>query len=468
MPQVVGVLKLQLPSQSYPTLQSALSKLPLGKEVHLQLAAGLYAENLSLSQRGVTVEGAGETLTFLDGQKLGSVFQVVQGKLSLKALTVQNGKATEGGGLKLRSVSGTLEQLTLKDNVASCNTYECEAQGGGIYLSGSGPSMKRLTLTRNEVQGTYARGAGLWLAQANPELEQLRIVENVATCSGWGSLYSACGAFGGGIGMVESAPALRWIYVADNQAFAEGGYRSWGSGGGIFAERSTLSVTQAVIQNNSALTDSGDSAGGGGVWLGSSQLSLAQGSVTGNTVKSVVDTHGAGFLMDRLSVVDLSNSVVAYNGGTTSANIGSSSGSSSPGKLNAHQSLLYNPAGWKADNVVLSGTYLTAEPKFLRYADVSTGAVCTPSTSTKCLPSDVHPALGSPLIGSGDASLTDADGSRSDMGRYGGASGDEWELDGDLTPDYFWPGEWNDAPSGFRPADYDCDDMDAQVKSCSP
>ena len=39
-------------------------------------------------------------------------------------------------------------------------------------------------------------------------------------------------------------------------------------------------------------------------------------------------------------------------------------------------------------------------------------------------------------------------------------------LDADGAPDYFWPDEWDKAPSGFDPADYDCDDLDPDVQGC--
>ena len=69
-------------------------------------------------------------------------------------------------------------------------------------------------------------------------------------------------------------------------------------------------------------------------------------------------------------------------------------------------------------------------------------------------------------LNAGDPAITDADGSRADIGSYGGLGGDEWDRDSDGVPDYFWPGEWSDAPPGFDPGDYDCDDLDPEVQGC--
>lgn len=72
----------------------------------------------------------------------------------------------------------------------------------------------------------------------------------------------------------------------------------------------------------------------------------------------------------------------------------------------------------------------------------------------------------SPLVDTGSASLLDVDGSRSDLGIYGGSFGGQWNRDGDERSDYFWPGSWSQAPAGFSPADYDCNDRDPTVEGC--
>jgi len=59
------------------------------------------------------------------------------------------------------------------------------------------------------------------------------------------------------------------------------------------------------------------------------------------------------------------------------------------------------------DNITPSGSYLTVEPQFLDYADSQTGAACTPGSSTTCVPADLHPGLGSPLIKAGDPTQQD-------------------------------------------------------------
>ncbi|MFM7201006.1 MAG: hypothetical protein ACKO6N_09470, partial [Myxococcota bacterium] len=76
---------------------------------------------------------------------------------------------------------------------------------------------------------------------------------------------------------------------------------------------------------------------------------------------------------------------------------------------------------------------------------------------------DFHLAKGSPAINVGSSSERDPDDSEADIGLFGGAGADDFDRDNDGSFDYFWPGTWQDAPSGFDRNDYDCDDQDADV-----
>lgn len=176
-------------------------------------------------------------------------------------------------------------------------------------------------------------------------------------------------------------------------------------------------------------------------------------SVTGN------EASGGGAISLYTSTVTMDNTVLAYNKG---GNLYRGDNST----VSTQFSALYNPSGFGSDNLTVTGSPVTAEPKFLAYADKNTGASCTPGTSTLCVPSDLHLALTSPLINAGDSAQKDVDGSRADIGSYGGQGGDEWDADWDGVPDYFWPGSWSNAPAGFTAGDYDCDDLDPTVQSC--
>jgi len=165
-------------------------------------------------------------------------------------------------------------------------------------------------------------------------------------------------------------------------------------------------------------------------------------------VHSVIAANNNGglhlFSLDGGYVARISSTALAYNSGY---NIDASSNVT----LELAYSVVYDQSGTQGIiTPTASSTYLAVEPGFLIYG--SDG-----------MPLDVHLALGSALIDAGDPAERDPDGSRADIGAYGGSEGAEMDLDGDGFPDWFWPGTIDQAPDGFDPADFDCDDLDPAV-----
>ena len=62
-------------------------------------------------------------------------------------------------------------------------------------------------------------------------------------------------------------------------------------------------------------------------------------------------------------------------------------------------------------------------------------------------------------LGKGPASISDPDGSISDVGPYGGPDAESWDLDWDGYDEWWLPGSYDPSTS----ADMDCDDRDAEV-----
>jgi len=72
---------------------------------------------------------------------------------------------------------------------------------------------------------------------------------------------------------------------------------------------------------------------------------------------------------------------------------------------------------------------------------------------------DLHLTLSSSLVDAGDPAILDPDGSRSDMGAYGGPYAASWDLDWDGYSEWWRPGAYDAATS----ANMDCDDRDDAV-----
>lgn len=452
VPGVDGLKILSVPSTRYPTIQAALDAIPKGIEGRIRLAAGTYLENPVVSQIAVTVETAGESLTHLNGQAKGSGWRVENATFNLDGMTIQNGRADAGGGMCLRYANGKLTNLTLSENVA---LGELLNAGAGLYLEASTPTLSHATVTGNV---SALNGGGIYTTASSPVLNQLFIAENSAMN-------------GAGVYFRSSSPHLTQVLVTQNAASD--------AGGGIVSSYSPSStLNQVTIRENSAnqgagiylyhsaawsmhqtaLTDNSAIVRGGAMSIESeSSASLTYVNISGNTARN----EGGGIFMWSSSL-SLRSSILAYNRAYTGSNMSADFTADVP----VEYVVLYNPQSFGIDDLTFAGVPISAEPGFLAYADSKTGAACTPGTTTTCLPSDLHLALTSPLINAGDPAQTDADGSRADIGIYGGQDGDQWDLDMDGVPDYFWPGEWSDAPAGFAPTDYDCDDLDSGVQAC--
>lgn len=226
-------------------------------------------------------------------------------------------------------------------------------------------------------------------------------------------------------------------------------------GGAVNLSQTNLELSQSSVRNNSTLA-SGDPWGdasttGGGLYVGWKSALVAEGLVvTGNKMDSQKWSYGGGIYLYYCegSSSQLMNSILAYNSLENLA-CGEAEAASAP----VFFSDLYNPPGeGNYDFATLDSSNLTVEPAFLAYDEEG-------------LPLDLHLAGDSPLVNAGepDADYNDVDGSRSDLGIYGGPEGDRWNRDGDGYRDYFWPGALEDAPAGFDPAEYDLDDGDAAV-----
>lgn len=430
VPGVEGLIPLHVPSEAYPTVQAAADA--IGREGRVVLGAGTFIEPLRLQWKKVHIEGAGQAETVLDGDYRQRVAMVQDATLHATDLTIAHGSANPGGGIYAQSGWIELERVTV---------LECEAQqplttypyGGGLGLYYSGAVLRDVEFSKN-----WASVGGGFHAEASAlTLTDVRWFDNAAESSG------------GGASIMYSHIELDRGTFQGNQAFY--------LGGALNVVNSTGTIRHAKIVDNTATERAG------GIYLyGALNPLLDQTVIARNTSK-----YGAGvFLYDAVS--SFTNSVIAYNEATVAGgNLYHDPTENVPSQIAFSAGILYNPPGSLADNIAPSQSYQAVEPKFLSYTTAS-GAACSAGPSPDCVPSDFHPALGSPLINGGSSSGKDVDGSRTDIGIYGGEGGGSWDSDQDGVPDYFWPGSWSQAPSGFSSMNYDCNDQDSTLQSCSP
>src|ERR1041384_4920305 len=173
-----------------PTIQAGIDAAVEGDVVAVD--PGTYVENLNLEGKAIKLASTtGPGATTIDGGAVASVITVASGE----------GRST------------VIQGFTIQNGVA---TFESGYAGGGLYVSGSSPTITGNRIVFNE---GCSSGGGIGVYGGGPLIRHNVIINNSqGGCSG--------GNGGGGIGFVGGSGAV----VLSNLI----AYNSWGSwGGGI-------------------------------------------------------------------------------------------------------------------------------------------------------------------------------------------------------------------------------------------
>ncbi|MDP2311666.1 MAG: MopE-related protein [Pseudomonadota bacterium] len=394
----------------YAAIQDAIDAASTGDVVCV--GAGTWSENLDFGGAAITVEGVhGADVTIIDGGAIDSVVRFASGEGAdsrLSGFTLTNGQAYSygGGGVYVYGSSPTLEDLVVTGN-------EGGWYAGGIYVVSGDPTLTRIEVTDNLAYAwycaaSYGDGGGIGLRDSNAVLDDVLVQDNYA------------GYSGGGIYLYQSAAALTNVTVTSNRAgLSGGGLAFWESGDTLINVR----VSDNTVPSWWGL---GSEPYGGGIALWSADPTLTNVLVSGND-----DELGAGAVYAYDSSPTIVNALVTDNGG---------------------------------------GFYVTSGRPSLAYCDVwdnrtsytgmsdPTGTDGNVSVDPMLIAGD-HLDAASPLVDAGDPTLTDPDGSPSDIGAFGGAGAATWDADLDGWPAWWLPGTYDAATSPGA----DCDDEDATV-----
>ncbi len=138
-------------------------------------AAGTYVENINFRGRNIRVAGADRETTIIDGDSSGSVVIFSSGEDSSTLLinfTIQNGSATNGGGIYCSANSSpTLSDLIILNNLAG--------SGGGMMIYNfSNPLIKNVIFEGNSVT---SNGSALFCwARSSPTIRNCIFEGNAA------------------------------------------------------------------------------------------------------------------------------------------------------------------------------------------------------------------------------------------------------------------------------------------------
>jgi len=282
--------------------------------------------------RKLTITGAGNTHTFIDGNDYDRVLHILNGTVTVTDLTIRRGKAPNdmsawwiymsGGGIYNRG-NLTLTHCVIKENESGDgDNGEPGGHGGGIYSVGT-LVIDHCAITDNRAgnggntYGEYrggpgGHGGGIYNAAAL-SMKDSTISRNRA--GNGGKDYSIDGemGYGGGGGGIFNDYNVNLFMTGCtvNQNISSTGAFPTGLGGGI-CNRGNIAMTLCTVSGNQTGTGAYGSHGGGLFTSGSAQLigvTVADNTAGGSTCTREV--RGGG-ICNEGSII-LKNTIVADN-----------------------------------------------------------------------------------------------------------------------------------------------------------
>lgn len=251
------------------------------------LTAGIYMQHFDYVGKSLTIRSTNPldpsvvAATVVNGGGTDSVVSCgpgVTAAAQLKGLTITNGNASYGGGINCNGGSPTITRNVVVGNQAS-------AGGGGIFVQAGAPAITQNVISQNiaasagggilfsnasgglcmanqilENHGMY--GGGVYLSGDKPELKRNWINDNIATTSGGG--LSVIG--GTNLGIKQNV-------FRDNAADA---------GGGVAISLSNTRFTNNVLVGNTAGSD-GFGPKGGAMYLTGGSNSMVSNTFDANS-----------------------------------------------------------------------------------------------------------------------------------------------------------------------------------------
>ncbi len=397
----------------YPSIQAGMDAAGEGDVV--KVAQGTYAENIVMRQ-GVSLSGgyapdfSGRDISLytsvIDGGGKGPVVMfdhLAAG--SIDGFRIVNGRADRGGGIFcVDSVSIIITNNDITGNKAFL--------GGGICGARAELEITNNIITHNSAEGkdpTPLMGGGIYCSLSNPIIKNNTISGNTS------------GGAGGGIALerTKATATVSNNIIKDNKAIREGG------GIGIYTSR-------ADIENNLISGNTGNV--GGGVVSFKANPILRNNIIAGNSAP-----RGGGAIYDSKSSVRIVNSTLVRN-------------SSDAGALYLENSSpdIMNSVFWEnGDDLVMD---FFSVPH-ITYSDINhpdfvgrEGNIFLDPLFVALEAGNYRLIVDSPGVNAGDpsAELNDPDGTRNDMGAFGGPGAGAWAGDIPMIPVALSNSGWED------------------------
>lgn len=234
------------------------------------------------------IVGPGRDTLIIDGGAASRVFDIPLSPadvgVEISGLTVSNGAAQTGGGIRVQDETLTLDDVALIGNTAL-------EGGGGLFADGFAMT---LTVRDSTISGNAARrGGGVYIE----DTLGVTVLDGVVLDGNTASEQ------GGGIFLYDpdADVVIDDSTISDNAARKGGGVYLYSQDGGSFT------ISNSTVSGNSATT-------GGGIYLYDvdQPVSISASTISGNTA-----ANGGGINIDRISApAVISNSTISGNTAT--------------------------------------------------------------------------------------------------------------------------------------------------------
>ena len=438
---------------SYAAIQDAIDAAADGDTICV--AAGTYAENIDFSGKDVVVEGYdGAASTTIDGAGSGPVVTFAGGESPsavLRGFTITGGDAAHGAGIYVYASDPSLEDLVVEGN--TCTTSSGQCMGAGIYAENANLALADVVVQSNEAAPTASSstastyGVGIYLSSSYATLEDVDVLDNAHAPASASYVFTV----GAGVALLYSDAEWRGGTVAGNLMNDGGGATTSGYGGGMYLYQSSLEGEHLVVADHEA--DLNYYGGGAGIALSYADLELSNAIIAGNTVRGgpggttsgIPSNAGGGLLVFFSSSAALENCDIVDNTAAPSSD-GQGGGAyvSSSGDLTLVNT---NVVGNEADDggAIAIGSHMgwggSLDASYSDFYDngsdpfkgvsspvgsdgnIADDPLYADTSAADAVDWDLTLDTASPCVDAGDPSITDPDGSTSDIGAYGGPGG---------------------------------------------